>query len=55
MIHFIQEDIFNLDVAAIVNPVNCVGVMGKGLALHFKNKFPQNFKVYNKACKENKL
>ena len=39
------------DVDAIVNTVNCVGVMGKGIALQFKNKWPQNFKLYEAACK----
>ena len=35
---------------AIVNTVNCVGVMGKGLALQFKKAFPDNFKLYKSAC-----
>jgi len=39
------------DVDAIVNTVNCVGVMGKGIALQFKNKWPANFKEYAAACK----
>ena len=39
------------DVDAIVNTVNCVGVMGKGIALQFKNKWPDNFKAYASACK----
>lgn len=39
------------DVDAIVNTVNCVGVMGKGIALQFKNKWPKNFKLYEAACK----
>lgn len=38
---------------ALVNPVNIVGVMGKGLALQFKKTFPLNYKLYKKAC-ENK-
>jgi len=45
-----NENIFDLDVEAIVNPVNCVGVMGKGLALEFKNRYPDNFKYYKQAC-----
>jgi O-acetyl-ADP-ribose deacetylase (regulator of RNase III) len=36
---------------ALVNPVNCVGVMGKGLALQFKQAFPANFRAYETACK----
>lgn len=39
------------DVDAIVNTVNCVGVMGKGIALQFKNKWPANFAAYAEACK----
>lgn len=39
------------DVDAIVNTVNCVGVMGKGIALQFKNKWPANFREYAAACK----
>jgi O-acetyl-ADP-ribose deacetylase (regulator of RNase III) len=39
------------DVDAIVNTVNCVGVMGKGIALQFKNKWPANFTQYAAACK----
>ncbi len=36
---------------ALVNTVNTVGVMGKGIALQFKNMFPGNFKLYSNACK----
>lgn len=39
------------DVDAIVNTVNCVGVMGKGIALQFKKKWPANYKAYAAACK----
>lgn len=39
------------DVDAIVNTVNCVGIMGKGIALQFKNKWPSNFTAYAAACK----
>lgn len=38
------------DVQALVNPVNCVGIMGKGLALEFKQRFPKNFSLYREAC-----
>lgn len=40
---------------ALVNTVNCVGVMGKGVALQFKRAFPDNFKQYQKACKNNEV
>lgn len=39
------------DVDAIVNTVNCAGVMGKGIALQFKNRWPANFRAYAAACK----
>lgn len=38
------------DVEALVNPVNTVGVMGKGLALQFKRAFPEVFASYERAC-----
>lgn len=41
----------NDDVDAIVNTVNCVGVMGKGIALQFRNKWPANYDHYKAACK----
>jgi O-acetyl-ADP-ribose deacetylase (regulator of RNase III) len=40
---------------AIINTVNTVGVMGKGLALQFKRAFPDNFKAYEQACKNGKV
>ena len=50
MIEYKNGDILIEDVEAIVNTVNCVGIMGRGLALQFKNKFPQNLKEYQLAC-----
>ena len=50
MIRFIQGNIFDSGCQALVNPVNCVGVMGKGLALQFKHRFPANFEAYRDAC-----
>ncbi len=44
------SDLFASAAEAIVNPVNCVGVMGKGLALEFKQRFPENFLSYRRAC-----
>ncbi|MCY4385269.1 MAG: macro domain-containing protein [Nitrospinae bacterium] len=43
------------DVEALVNTVNCVGVMGRGIALQFKKTFPENFKAYADACKRNEV
>ncbi|EWH09023.1 ADP-ribose binding domain-containing protein [Catenovulum agarivorans DS-2] len=55
MIHYKQGNILHEQTQAIVNAVNTVGVMGKGLALQFKKAFPDNFKVYKKACDEKLL
>ncbi|GLY52878.1 macro domain-containing protein [Lentzea sp. NBRC 102530] len=43
-------DLLDADVDALVNAVNCVGVMGKGLALQFKQRFPAYFSAYAAAC-----
>ncbi|WP_429322924.1 macro domain-containing protein [Paraburkholderia sp. GAS448] len=50
MIEAIDGNILYVDVEAIVNPVNCVGVMGRGLALQFRKVFPDNFDAYTAAC-----
>lgn len=48
-------DLLKADADALVNTVNTVGVMGKGIALQFKKAFPANFKAYAKACKEDEV
>jgi O-acetyl-ADP-ribose deacetylase (regulator of RNase III)/uncharacterized protein YwgA len=53
MITFTKGNIINADVDALVNTVNTVGVMGKGIALAFKKAFPLNYRLYREAC-ENK-
>lgn len=55
MITFKTGNILTEDVEAIVNTVNCVGVMGRGIALQFKNVFPENFSAYAKACKREEV
>jgi O-acetyl-ADP-ribose deacetylase (regulator of RNase III)/uncharacterized protein YwgA len=50
MITFLTGNIFDSDAQALVNTVNTVGVMGKGIALQFKKAFPSNFKEYRRAC-----
>ena len=50
MIEFTTGDILRADAEALVNTVNCVGIMGRGVALQFKNDFPANFKAYEAAC-----
>jgi O-acetyl-ADP-ribose deacetylase (regulator of RNase III) len=51
MIEFTQGNLLEADVEALVNTVNTVGVMGKGIALMFKERFPENYKAYAAACK----
>jgi O-acetyl-ADP-ribose deacetylase (regulator of RNase III) len=50
MLEFKQDNLLEEDAEALVNAVNCVGVMGKGIALQFKQAFPENFQQYKKAC-----
>ena len=50
MIEYKQGNLLEENTEALVNTVNCVGVMGKGIALQFKQAFPENFKEYKKAC-----
>jgi len=56
MITFTRGNIIKADAEALVNTVNCVGVMGKGIALQFKKKFPKAyFEDYQKACRKGEL
>lgn len=55
MIRYITGDLLSADTDAIVNTVNTVGVMGKGIALQFKERYPHNFSVYSQACKEKSI
>lgn len=50
MISTTQGDLLAADVEALVNTVNCVGVMGRGIALQFKDAYPNNFADYSAAC-----
>ena len=50
MLRFTTGDILAEDAEALVNTVNCVGVMGRGVALQFKKAFPENFRAYARAC-----
>lgn len=50
MITYSTGSLFDADVQALVNPVNCVGTMGRGLALQFKTRFPGAFQAYGHAC-----
>lgn len=55
MITYQKGDMFEADVEALVNTVNTVGAMGKGLALLFKNKFPVNNEMYVNGCRNSEV
>jgi appr-1-p processing domain protein len=55
MIEYIEGNIFDSPAQVIVNTVNTVGVMGKGIALEFKNRYPQMFEKYKIACEKKML
>ncbi len=55
MITYCQGNLLNADVDALVNAVNTVGVMGKGIALAFKQRFPANYQAYAAACQRGEV
>lgn len=55
MLTFLQGNLLEAPVDALVNTVNTVGVMGKGIALMFKEAFPENFSAYAEACKNGEI
>jgi O-acetyl-ADP-ribose deacetylase (regulator of RNase III) len=55
MMEYRSGDLLKSEVEALVNAVNCVGVMGRGIALQFRNAFPGNFKAYAAACKRGEV
>jgi len=55
MITYVKGDLLDAPVEALVNTVNTVGVMGKGIALQFKEKFQMNFKLYADASKKGEI
>jgi len=55
MIELRRGNIVTADTEALVNSVNCVGIMGRGIALQFKKAFPNNFKEYAFACKRGEV
>src|SRR5258708_3265856 len=50
MVKITRRDILNAEAEALVNTVNCVGIMGRGIALQFRKAFPENFKFYEAGC-----
>lgn len=55
MIEYVTGNIFDSEAEALVNTVNTQGVMGKGLALQFKERYPNNFSLYKRACKNQEV
>ena len=55
MIRYTTGNLLEADAEALVNTVNTVGVMGKGIALMFKEAFPDNFRAYAAACKRGEV
>jgi O-acetyl-ADP-ribose deacetylase (regulator of RNase III) len=55
MIKYKRGDLLTCEAEAVVNTVNCVGVMGRGIALQFKKQYPENFEYYEAVCKRNEL
>jgi O-acetyl-ADP-ribose deacetylase (regulator of RNase III) len=55
MITYVEGDLFQSPAKVLVNTVNTVGVMGKGIALQFKQIYPEMFKKYQKLCEKNQL
>jgi O-acetyl-ADP-ribose deacetylase (regulator of RNase III) len=55
MIQFMHGNMFDVRADILVNPVNCVGVMGKGLALEFKRRWPEMFQAYRTACSQGRI
>ncbi|MFH1008534.1 MAG: macro domain-containing protein, partial [Candidatus Latescibacterota bacterium] len=55
MIELTYGNLLEANAEALVNTVNCVGVMGKGIALQFKQAFPDNYTYYAKSCKTGQM
>src|SRR5262249_24887052 len=50
VVELVRGNLLEADVQALVNTVNTVGIMGKGIALQFRKAFPENYKAYKRAC-----
>lgn len=51
MIQYVKGNLLESNAEALVNTVNTVGVMGKGIALQFREAFPENYRIYRNACR----
>ena len=54
-LELVTGNLLEADTEALVNAVNAEGVMGKGIALQFKKKYPDMFEAYQRACKEGQV
>jgi O-acetyl-ADP-ribose deacetylase (regulator of RNase III) len=55
MIRYTSGNLLDAEVDALVNTVNCVGVMGKGIALQFRQAWPENYEEYRRACEHEEV
>jgi O-acetyl-ADP-ribose deacetylase (regulator of RNase III) len=55
MIRYIEGNIFASRAQVLVNSVNCCGVMGAGIALEFRKRFPKMYRAYRRACQKGEL
>lgn len=55
VMRFLNGDLFGSKAQTLANPVNCAGVMGKGLAKGFRERWPAMFEEYRKACREGRV
>lgn len=55
MISYRTGNIFDSEMKTLVNPVNCVGIQGAGLALQFKNRYPKAYRGYKAFCDQQKM
>src|SRR5215472_9421906 len=55
MIEHVAGNLLDADVEALVNAINTVGVMGKGIALQFRQTYPDNYDFYRKACERKEV
>lgn len=53
MIHYVQGDLFSSKAQALAHGCNCAGVMGKGIALQFRQRYPKMFEAYRTECQAN--
>src|SRR4051794_12338457 len=55
MIQYAKGNLLEASTEVLVNTVNCVGVMGKGIALQFKQAFPENYEKYRQTCEHGEV